>query len=118
VNYEMRLNLDVWRRNGIAFDGLRAYGKGALCDVLLQIKADVLELEVQRLNVPETGCLGAALLAARGADVDFPVADVLDRVVTVERRFAPRREWADSHEQAYRLYRQLYPQMHGLAHQL
>jgi xylulokinase len=25
-NYEMKLNLDVWRRNGIAFHRLRAYG--------------------------------------------------------------------------------------------
>ena len=55
MNYEMQLNLDVWRRNGIAFDCLRAYGKGATCDAMLQIKADVLELEVQRLGVPGNG---------------------------------------------------------------
>ncbi|MHB8956730.1 MAG: FGGY-family carbohydrate kinase [Pirellulaceae bacterium] len=118
MNYEMRLNLDVWRRNGIAFECLRAYGKGASCDTILQIKADVLELEVQRLSVPETGCLGAALLAARGANPEFPVADVLQRAVTVQRRFAPRDEFSDAHRRTYGLYQQLYPQMHELAHNL
>jgi len=118
MNYEMQLNLDVWRRNGVVFDCLRAYGKGASCDAILQIKADVLGLEVQRLGVLETGCLGAALLAARGADPDFPVADVLDRVVTVQRSFSPRSEFADEHRRAYGLYQQLYPQLHELVHDL
>ena len=72
MNYEMQLNLDVWRRNGIAFDRLRAYGKGASCDAIAADQSGHSGLEVQRLNVQETGCLGAALLAARGADRDLP----------------------------------------------
>ena len=87
TNYEMRQNLDVWRRNDIQFDRLRAYGKGASSDALLQIKADILGVEVQRLNVLETGCLGAALLAARGANPQFPISAILSRVVAVERDF-------------------------------
>lgn len=117
-NYEMKLNLDIWRRNDIAFDSLRAYGKGASCDALLQIKADILELEIQRLNVLETGCLGAALLAARGTNPDFPVHEVLDRSVRVERTFSPRSEFGEEHERAYRLYRQLYPNLRETLHAL
>ena len=116
-NYEMRQNLDIWRRNQIAFDRLRAYGKGASCDALLQIKADVLELEVERLNVLETGCLGAAILAARGAAPEFPVAEVLERAVTVERTFSPNDRFAGEHRHAYGLYQQLYPRMHELLHE-
>lgn len=118
VNYEMRLNLDVWRRNGIMFDRLRAYGKGASTDPLLQIKADVLGVEVERLNVAETGCLGAALLAARAAVGPFPVSQVLDRVVAVERTFSPRGEFREEHERAYCLYRQFYPRMREILHEL
>jgi xylulokinase len=118
MNYEMRLNLDVWRRHDISFDCLRAYGKGASCDSVLQIKADVLELEVQRLDVAETGCLGAALLAARAAAGDFPIADVARRIATVQRRFAPRSEFTDAHRQVYEIYQQLYPQTRELVHKL
>ncbi len=117
-NYEMKLNLDIWKRNDIVFECLRAYGKGASCDALLQIKADILDFEVQRLNVLETGCLGAALLAARGTDPDFPVREVLDRLVRVEKTFSPRSEFAEEHERAYRLYRQLYPNLRETLHLL
>lgn len=118
MNYEMRTNLDVWRRHGISFDCLRTYGRGASCDPILQIKADVLELEVQRLSVAETGCLGAALLAARGAADDFPIAQVARRIATVERRFTPRTEFGEAHRQAYEIYQQLYPQARELVHKL
>jgi len=117
-NYEMKLNLDIWRRNDIAFERLRVYGKGASCDALLQIKADILELEIQRLNVLETGCLGAALLAARGTNPDFPVGAVLDRLVRVEKTFSPRSEFAGEHEHAYCLYKQLYPNLRETLHTL
>lgn len=117
-NYEMKLNLDVWRRNGIAFERLRAYGKGASCDSLMQIKADILELEVQRLNVLETGCLGAALLAARGTDADFPAEEVLDRLVRPEKTFFPRSEFAEEHQRAYRVYQRLYPDLRDVLHAL
>jgi xylulokinase len=118
MNYEMRQNLEVWRRNQIALDRLRAYGQGASSDALLQIKADILELEVQRLNVLETGCLGAALLAAQGADPDFPVAEVLGQMVTVERTFSPRSEFAEEHQRAYAVYQQLYPQTREMLHRI
>lgn len=117
-NYEMKQNLDIWRRNQISFDRLRVYGKGASCDALLQIKADILDLEVERLNVLETGCLGAALLAARGADPAFALAEVLDRTVRVERSFPPNRRFADEHRQAYGLYQELYPRMHEVLREL
>lgn len=117
-NYEMKLNLDIWRRNDIAFDRLRAYGKGASGDALLQIKADILQLEIHRLNVLETGCLGAALLAARGTNPDFPVGALLDRLVRVEKTFRPRSEFAEEHERAYRVYQQLYPNLRETLHAL
>lgn len=112
TNYEMKQNLDIWSNHGISFDRLRAYGKGASCDALLQIKADILDLEVQRLNVLETGCLGAGLLAASGADPDFPLAEVLGRTVSVERCFSPDQRFAEEHRRSYGLYQQLYPRMH------
>jgi len=117
-NYEMRQNLDIWRRNGITLDRLRVYGRGATNDALLQIKADILQVDVERLNVVETGCLGAALLAARGADHAFPVAETLERVVHVERTFQPSRAHAEEYARAYAQYQELYPRMRELLQRL
>ncbi len=113
-NYEMRLNLEIWGRNGIAFDGLRAYGKGSSCDQLLQIKSDILGLPVEKLSVVETGCLGAAALAAGGADPAFPLAETLQAAVRCQRRFEPRRERAAEYEERLALYRDVYPSLRAL----
>jgi xylulokinase len=117
-NYEMRLNLEVWRRNGIGFDTLRAYGKGATSDRLLQIKADILGLAIERLSVVETGCLGAALLAACGLDRACPLDDLLRRAVSCQRRFEPRRDRAPAHADRFALYRELYPATRSLHHRM
>jgi xylulokinase len=113
-NFEMRLNLDVWRRNGIAFDTLRAYGKGSTTDHLLQLKADMLQLAIEQLAVVETGCLGAALLAARGRDAAYPLEDMLCRTVTCRRRFEPRRQHAGVYDERFAMYRELYPAIRKL----
>lgn len=117
-NYEMRQNLDIWRRNGISFDHLRVYGRGATVDSLLQIKADILQVAVERLNVTETGCLGAALLAAQGSNRLFPVAETVARQVRVERTFEPCTTHANAYASAYTRYQELYPGMRELLRQL
>jgi xylulokinase len=117
-NYEMRLNLDVWRRNGIAFDTLRVYGKGSASDRLMQIKADILGLAIERLTVVETGCLGAALLAARAAEPAFSMEDALRSAVGCQRRFEPQRETASAYDDRYALYRELYPCVRLLHHRM
>lgn len=113
-NYEMRLNLEIWRRNGIAFDCLRAYGKGSSCDRLLQIKSDILGLAVEQLSVVETGCLGAAALAACGVNPAFPLAETLAAAVRCQRRFEPRGDHAAQYEERLALYRDVYPSLRSL----
>ena len=74
-------------------------------------------LEVQRLNVLETGCLGAALLAARGADPQFPISASLTVSWRWKELFTPERVPRE-HDRAYRLYQQLYPRMREILHEL
>jgi xylulokinase len=117
-NYEMRLNLEIWRRNGIRFDSLRAYGKGATCDQVLQVKADVLGLAVERLAVLETGCLGAALLAASGLDAAFPLEEMLRHRVSSQCRFEPRPDRTAVHDERFAVYRELYPSLQAIHHRM
>jgi xylulokinase len=117
-NYEMRLNLDVWRRNSISFDTLRVYGRGSTSDRVMQIKADILGLAIERLAVVETGCLGAALLAAQGVDRAFPLEDALRTAVSCQRRFEPQRQFVSVYEERYGLYRELYGSVCSLQHRM
>lgn len=113
-SYEMRLNLEIWKEQGIAPERLRAYGKGAEPDAVLQTKADVLGMPIERLNVRETGCLGAALLAARAAEPAFALEETLQRVARPAQAFLPRADRAEAHAGHYARYRRLYPALRAL----
>ena len=115
-SYEMRQNLDVWRAHGIAPERLRAYGKGSRSDAVLQVKADVLGMPIERLTVREAGCLGAALLAARAAEPGLDLEETLRHVVRPAEVFTPRADRAGAYTEQYERYRQLYPALRELHH--
>lgn len=117
-NYEMRLNLDLWRGVGINIDRLRAYGGLARNDNLLQIKADILGLEVARLESGEAGCFGAAVLAGVGAGLIDDAEAFLREHVRETRSFEPRCEFAETHAELYDIYKGLYPAVSETNHRL
>ena len=117
-NYEMRLNLEMWRRFGIKPDRLRVYGDLSRSDVLLQVKADILDLEVVRLGNTEMGCFGAAVLAGIGTGRILDAADFLKENVRETRVFSPRPKYREQHEALYRSYRRLYGAVKEINHNL
>jgi xylulokinase len=68
VALEMRLNLEILRESGCEVNELRAIGGGARSQFWTQLKADVINRPITRLNVEEAGCLGAAMLAFAAVD--------------------------------------------------
>lgn len=117
-NYEMRLNLDIWADLGIAVNKLRAFGGLAQSDAVLQVKADVLGVEVARLDCTEAGCFGAAVLAATGAGLVDNSAAFIRRHVRELRSFQPRTEFAQQHAHMYGVYRSLYESLKSTNHRL
>jgi xylulokinase len=64
-------------------------GGGARSDLWAQIHADVLGRPVQRLRVPDSAVLGAALLGAVGAGIHPDVETAAERAVETDRIFTP-----------------------------
>lgn len=114
-NYEMRTNIDIWRDLGMDIGCLRVFGGLAQNDRLLQIKADILGVEVARLQCREAGCLGAAALAGRGAGLMDNPSDFLHAGVLEERVFTPRNEFAQTHNDVYKQYRRVYGCLKAIA---
>ena len=112
VAYSARHLLEALQEAGaVVPDELRASGGGSQSDLWCQIKADVLDLPVARLQVRHSGCLGAALIAATGAGlVDGGVRDVARETIRVERVFEPRAD-RGIYDALYGLYRELYGAM-------
>lgn len=86
---------------------LNSSGGGSRSDLWCQIKADVLERPVARLRVRQSGCLGAALMAASGAGLVSNLREAATRMVIVEETFEPQ-DGRVNYDDLYALYRGLY----------
>lgn len=103
---------------GFGVTDLVASGGGANSDAWLQLKADILEIPVTRLEQTEAGTLGAALLAGTAAGVYADAGDAAKRLVTRGDEFIP----VPANRQVYRrlksLYRRLYPALRDIMREL
>lgn len=109
VGLEMKLNLALLERSGVKTTRLLATGGGARNPKLLQMKADILNMPIARLDVDEAGCRGAAALAA--GDAWNPPRDS-HAVVTPD----PRR--AELYNQKLKQYQEFYAGMKALSGKL
>jgi xylulokinase len=113
VAFEVRLNIDILNRSGIAIDELRATGRGARSRRWTQLKADVLNRPISSLAVTEAGCLGVAMLARiahTGGDLEGLVREWSRVTEVVE----PNPENAAYYESRFPAYLSLYPTLKGL----
>jgi len=80
VAMEMKLNLSLLEASGIKIERLIATGGGARNRKLLQMKADILNKPMTRLEIDEAGCFGAANLAAMscGESIERKAAEASD----------------------------------------
>jgi xylulokinase len=89
---------------------VRASGGGAASTVWLQIIADVMNTPVRVVGTPEAAAHGAALLAATGSGAFTSVHEATEAAVTVGHVIAPS-GLSDRYDDAYRIYRSLYPSL-------
>jgi xylulokinase len=116
VTYEIKLNVELYKKAGIVVDEFRAIGGGAKSDVWMQLKADILGTPVVKLKVSEAACLGAALLAGVAAGEYRSVDEAVRETVKKERRFYPNHTRNAQYEEKFALYTRIYPSLKDLLH--
>ena len=112
VGFEMKLNLALLADAGIKAKRLLATGGGLRDTRLLQLKADILDMPITRIEVDEAGCLGAARLAAAALGVTLGTPDVHSATA------APNPERAERYQVKFRQYQELYAGLKPLATKL
>jgi len=115
VALEMRLNVDILSRAGLAVREFRAIGGGAKNRTLTQLKADVLGRPITTLEVTEAGCLGVALLACAAHSGARP-QDLVGAWVKPTSVVEPDSDRARRYEEKFAAYRELYPAVRKLIH--
>jgi xylulokinase len=119
VAFMLRRNLDlVEELNGPAgFTGIReilSTGGGARSPLWLQIKADVLQKPVTRLENEETALLGAAVLGAVATGVYGTPEQAVRQMVRTGHTFLPDPRHAAVYDQVYQKYVDLYARLEGM----
>ncbi|MDI7276134.1 MAG: FGGY-family carbohydrate kinase [Anaerolineae bacterium] len=118
LTFELRLNLDLLKAGGIGIDELRAIGGGARSSLWLQLKADITGIPVVAPEVTEAASWGAALLAGAGAGCFASASEAAGEALRLRRRFAPEPGRMAAYASRYAVYRQLYPALAPISHQL
>ena len=118
LTYELRLNLDLLKDGGVKIDVLRAIGGGAKSPLWLQLKADITGIPVVTSKITEAAGFGAALLAGVGAGIFPSAAEAANRFLQLTDEYHPDPARCAAYTRQFELYRQVYPAIAPITHQL
>ena len=118
MTYELRANIEGLREAGSEFGVLRNTGGGSRSSAWCQIKADILNLPIETVDIPEAGCLAAAILAGVGTGVYPSFVEPQKRFVHPAARYEPNPAVALRYNELFDTYKQVYPAVSPIMHQL
>ena len=105
---DQRLNVEMLGREQLGEDGILITGGGSRSQQWVQIKADVLERPVRRLECHQAGALGCAILCAVAMGIYGTMEEAVEAMVRVKEEILPREENAGFYREKYEIYKELY----------
>jgi xylulokinase len=118
VAYSVRLLLEALERSsGVSATRLRHAGGGAHSAVWCQIRADVLDRPIDRVESLDSGAVGAAIFAGTAVGVFASLEEASDRMVRLERTFQPNRALKGHYDEGFSRYTDLYARLKGFGAQ-
>jgi len=119
VAYSVRHLLEIAEKSvGRKVEKIRIAGGGAKSELWNQIRADVTGRCIEKLQVVETGTLGAAMLAGLGIGVSKSLNEVSRQMVHVIGLVEPDREHHKQYDKLFKIYKKLYPLLKPVFHEL
>jgi xylulokinase len=110
VAFGLRDSFELMKNAGLAsIDQVRISGGGAKSLLWQQILADVFDTELATVNTTEGAAYGAALLAGVGSGHWPSVDAACDDTIRITGEVGPNSDAARKYEDAYSIYRELYP---------
>jgi sugar (pentulose or hexulose) kinase len=101
---------------GVTVSAMRACGGPARSETWNQIKADVTGFPVLVPAVLETAVLGSAILGSVAIEACPDLPSAIRSMTRIERRLAPRPEHRTAYDDAFGIYRSLYPALRPVLH--
>ncbi len=114
TSYEIALNMDVISEFLPTPTKLRATGGGATSDKWLQIKADILGVEITALSASEVGGAGSAALSGFASGVFSDLEEAVRIMVPERKSFVSEDTYKNEYLSAMKKYKNLYKAVKGL----
>lgn len=105
INYEMKINLECLKDAGIHIDKLVAVGGGSTSKTLLQIKADILGIEISTLECNEAAALGCAILAAKAVGEYNSIGEAVKAMVRIKDTIYPNYRNLQTYQYKFNKYK-------------
>ncbi|MSV30758.1 MAG: xylulokinase [Bryobacterales bacterium] len=118
VAFSLRDSYEIFKELGIPIEQIRASGGGSRSLAWRQIQADIYGKEVVTLRTSEGSALGAALLAGVAAKTYSSVEESSKQAIVIQDRISPKPANVSLYDRQYAVYRNLYPAVRELSHQL
>jgi xylulokinase len=118
VAFSLRDSLEIFKELEIPVEQIRASGGGSRSFLWRQIQADIYGKEVVTLRESEGSAFGAALLAGVGGGIYSSVEESAREALQIRECLLPVEENVRLYDRQYEVYRQLYPAVKGLMHEL
>lgn len=115
VGFALRENVEFLEKLGLRPKTIRMIGGGARSPLLLRVLADILDRPLEIPRVTEAATLGAAMLAAAGADAFASMADAAKALYRARRVIMPRSAAAKAYAPLSARFRLLRRAVHDLA---
>ncbi len=109
VTYEMKLNMEKLSDSSIFIDKMYATGGGAMSSEWLQMKADILGIEIVSLGAAQSGTLGCVMLAAVACGCYDNLEEAKEVFVNYVESYKPRKEISSKYKTLYERYKKIYP---------
>lgn len=108
LNYEMKINLDCLRDTGFNVKQLYVSGGLSQNDKILQIKADILGVNIYRLETSQSGTMAMALLGCVAKGVYKDIYSAISNLVRTTKVFYPNTEIHERYMEQYEKYTKMY----------
>jgi len=118
VAFSLRDSLEIFNELEIPVREIRASGGGSRSFLWRQIQADIYGREVVSLREAEGSAFGAAMLAGVSSGVYGSVEEAAREAIQVREQVFPHAGHTRLYDRQYQVYRQLYPAVRKLSHQL
>lgn len=110
--FQFMLGLEQSEKLGVHIDKLICTGGGAKSNVTMQMRADIMNLEVSTITTEESGTLGCMILAATGAGAYKSIEEAIEKAVHIKKTFYPNLKRQFYYTKKYQRYKKLYELMH------